>query len=372
MSRYDVVVVGGRVAGASTALLLARAGARVAVVERGDLTRDTVSTHALMRAGVLQLSRWGVLDRIVAAGTPAVRHTTFGYADGERVRVSIRDTHGVEALYAPRRTLLDRVLIDEAEAEGAAVHRRTDVVGLTRAVDGRVTGVATRGPSGEGVLTADLVVGADGIRSTVAREVGATTLRQGRTRSAVLYRYVRGLDVTGYEWFYGDRAAAGLIPTDDEAVCVFVSTTPGRMRGHRRAGREQAFTSLLEAAGPGLGDVVRAALRTGAGCGDGEARPATYGGPRDRAGPSSATPATTRTRSVRTGSPTPSATRTCSPTRSCGGGRRSGGAARHGGVPGDARPALAGPVVGDRGSGRLRLGRGPGTHSDAGRERLHE
>ena len=259
MSRYDVVVVGGRVAGASTALLLARAGARVAVVERGDLTRDTVSTHALMRAGVLQLSRWGVLDRIVAAGTPAVRHTTFGYADGERVRVSIRDTHGVEALYAPRRTLLDRVLIDEAEAEGAAVHRRTDVVGLTRAVDGRVTGVATRGPSGESVLTADLVVGADGFRSTVARAVCATTLRQGRTRSAVLYRYVRGLDATGYEWFYGDRAAAGLIPTDDEAVCVFVSTTPGRMRGHRRAGREQAFTSLLEAAGPGLGDVVRGA-----------------------------------------------------------------------------------------------------------------
>jgi 2-polyprenyl-6-methoxyphenol hydroxylase-like FAD-dependent oxidoreductase len=133
------------------------------------------------------------------------------------------------------------------------------VIGLTRAVDGRVTGVATRGRSGESVLTADLVVGADGFRSPVAREVCAPTLRQGRVRSAVLYRYVRGLDVTGYEWFYGDRAAAGLIPTDDEAVCVFVSTTPGRMRGHRRAGREQAFTSLLEAAGPGLGEAVRGA-----------------------------------------------------------------------------------------------------------------
>ena len=75
MSAYDVVVVGGRVAGASTALLLARAGARVAVVERGDLARDTVSTHALMRAGVLQLSRWGALPRLIAAGN-APRHRT--------------------------------------------------------------------------------------------------------------------------------------------------------------------------------------------------------------------------------------------------------------------------------------------------------
>jgi flavin-dependent dehydrogenase len=259
MSRYDVVVVGGRVAGASTALLLARAGARVAVVERGDVARDTVSTHALMRAGVLQLARWGVLDRIVAAGTPPVRHTTFGYPDGERVRVSIRATHGVEALYAPRRTLLDRVLIEEAEAAGAEVYRRTDVVGLTRSADGRVTGVATRGPGGDGELTAGLVVGADGLRSTVAREVGAATLRQGRSMSAVLYRYVRGLDVCGYEWFYGDRAAAGLIPTNDEAVCVFVSTTPALLRAHRGAGRERAYESLLEAAAPGLRDALRGA-----------------------------------------------------------------------------------------------------------------
>jgi flavin-dependent dehydrogenase len=256
MTAYDVVVVGGRVAGSSTALLLARAGARVALVERGDVARDTVSTHALMRAGVLQLSRWGALDRIVAAGTPAVRHTDFGYPDGERVRVSIRGTHGVEALYAPRRTLLDRVLLDLAEDAGVEVHRRTDVLSLIRAVDGRVAGVATRGPAGETPHTAGLVIGADGIRSTVAREVEAPTLRQGKAASAVLYRYVRGLDVTGYEWFYGAHAAAGLIPTNDDATCVFVSTTPSLMRLYRKAGREAAFAGLLEAASPGLSAAV--------------------------------------------------------------------------------------------------------------------
>ena len=77
---YDVVVVGARAAGAATAMLLARAGLRVLVVDRSRYGADTLSTHALMRGGVLQLHRWGLLDRIVAAGTPAVRRTTFTYA----------------------------------------------------------------------------------------------------------------------------------------------------------------------------------------------------------------------------------------------------------------------------------------------------
>ena len=96
---YDVVVVGGRVAGASTAMLLARAGARVALRRpRRPYGTDTLSTHGLMRAGVLQLSRWGLLDRVVAAGTPPIRRTVFHYADGEPVQVSIRPSAGVDAL----------------------------------------------------------------------------------------------------------------------------------------------------------------------------------------------------------------------------------------------------------------------------------
>jgi 2-polyprenyl-6-methoxyphenol hydroxylase-like FAD-dependent oxidoreductase len=136
------------------------------------------------------------------------------------------------------------------------LHRRTEVLGLDRAPDGRVTGVATRGPSGERHLDAGIVVGADGIRSTVARAVGAQTLRRGRAAGGVLYRYVRGLDVTGYEWFYGDRAAAGLIPTNDEATCVFVSATSARLRRERAAGTEQAFVTLLDASAPGLAAAV--------------------------------------------------------------------------------------------------------------------
>ena len=80
---HDVVVIGGRVAGAATAMLLARQGLRVLVLERGRYGDDTLSTHALLRVGVLQLHRWGLLRRIAEAGTPPLHRTTFSYPDEE-------------------------------------------------------------------------------------------------------------------------------------------------------------------------------------------------------------------------------------------------------------------------------------------------
>src|SRR3954468_7341885 len=106
---YDVVVTGGRAAGAATAMLLARRGLHTLLLERGTFGADTLSTHALMRGGVLQLTRWGLLDQIVAAGTPPIRRTTFRYG-GDPAVISIKPAHGVDALYAPRRTVLDPLL----------------------------------------------------------------------------------------------------------------------------------------------------------------------------------------------------------------------------------------------------------------------
>jgi flavin-dependent dehydrogenase len=251
MSDYDAVVVGGRVAGASTALLLARAGARVAVLERGERGSDTLSTHGLMRAGVLQLSRWSLLDRVVAAGTPAIRRTVFRYPDGERATVSIRPSPGVDALYAPRRTVLDRILLDAAEEAGAHVLPRTTVTSVLQGADGRTRGVEAQGSRGHRIrLEAPMTVGADGLRSIVAQQVGAPVLQRGHRASSVLYRYVQDLQVEGFEWLYGDGAAAGLIPTNDGATCVFVGTTPARMKELRRSGSEHAFTALLAMAAP--------------------------------------------------------------------------------------------------------------------------
>jgi flavin-dependent dehydrogenase len=264
MNGYDVVVVGGRVAGASTALLLARAGARVALVDRSRAGSDTVSTHALMRAGVLQLSRWGMLDRVLALGTPAIANTLFHYADGRSVRVSIRPSAGVDALYAPRRYLLDRLLIDAAEEAGVEVLRETTLTGLHRDENGRVRGVRAASRSERPIeLLASTTVGADGIRSIVADQVQAPVLRHGRHCSAVLYRYIAEPTADGYEWAYGSGAAAGLIPTNGGQTCVFVSTTPERMRELRRTGSEHAFSTLLARAAPTLLDRVLGASQAG-------------------------------------------------------------------------------------------------------------
>jgi 2-polyprenyl-6-methoxyphenol hydroxylase-like FAD-dependent oxidoreductase len=250
MSSYDVAVVGGRIAGASTALLLARAGVRVVLLDHGRRGSDTVSTHGLMRGGVLQLSRWGILPEVVAADTPPIRNVIFHYADGDKVEVTIRSSSGVDALYAPRRHLLDRLLVDAAAATGVDVLHQAAVTELIRDGADRVAGVRARTPgSAELRFPASLTIGADGIRSTVAAEAHAPMIWQGSASSAFLYRYFTGLPARGYEWAYGEHAAAGLIPTND-ATCAFVAATPARMRSLRRTGAEQAFASLLASAAP--------------------------------------------------------------------------------------------------------------------------
>jgi flavin-dependent dehydrogenase len=252
MTERDAVVVGGRVAGAATALLLARAGLDVVLVERAAAGSDTVSTHAFMRTGVLQLSRWGLLGAIQRAGTPAVRRTVFHHAGLEPVRVTLRPRGGVDALYAPRRTVLDAILLDAACAAGAEVVRGS-VTELVRDAGGRASGVRVVEPGRPArTLRARLTIGADGIASVVARQAGAQVLEQGRHASAILYRYYEGLPTDGYEWVYAPGTGAGLIPTNAGQTCAFVATTPRTMRDLRRHGTEGAFARLVHRAGGSL------------------------------------------------------------------------------------------------------------------------
>jgi 2-polyprenyl-6-methoxyphenol hydroxylase-like FAD-dependent oxidoreductase len=244
---WDVIIVGARVAGASAALLLARAGLRVLCIDRARYGSDTLSTHALMRAGTLQLRRWGLLDTIVAAGTPAVRRTVFHYGR-DAVSVSIRPAAGVDALYAPRRMLLDTVIADAAIEAGAVFRFGTAVTGLLRDTHGGVTGVVTR--ARDGSVTAEaagLVIGADGRHSLVADAVGAPTEVSGRAATAFVYGYWAGLDVDGYEWFYVPGSSAGAIPTNDGLTCVFAGTeAAGAARLVDAGGTAQAFRRLAE------------------------------------------------------------------------------------------------------------------------------
>src|SRR6185436_14599391 len=138
--RYDAVVVGARCAGAATAMLLARSGLRVLLVDRDRRGADTLSTLALMRAGVLQLHRWGLLPAVQQRGVPAIRSTSFVYGD-EVITVPIKMRDGVDALFAPRRTVLDPLLADSAAESGADVHYGPRLKGLERGPDDRVIGV---------------------------------------------------------------------------------------------------------------------------------------------------------------------------------------------------------------------------------------
>ena len=171
--RYDVVIAGARVAGSATALLLARAGLRVLVVDPIARGRDTLSTHALMRGGVLQLARWGLLDAVRQSGAPVVSRTTFHYGD-ERIPVDIEPDGEVDGLYAPRRFVVDRILSEAAEQAGADFWYGCAVEGMHASPNGHVTHAVVRGANDERrEIRTDVLVGADGPHSKVARLVGA-------------------------------------------------------------------------------------------------------------------------------------------------------------------------------------------------------
>ncbi len=262
-SRYDVVVVGARVAGAATAMLLARAGLRVLAVESSAPGSDTLSTHALMRAGVMQLHRWGVLGRLLEAGTPAIRKTSFHYG-AETVEVDIQERDGVDALYAPRRTVLDATLAVAAREAGADVAHRTTVTNVLCDRSGRVCGVNITDAEGlSRRVEAGTIIGADGARSIVARAVDAETLRVGRRPAAFIYGYFRGLHLDGTHWRHGRQVVSGAIPTNDGMACVFVGMPPERYEAHRSVRFENLFTEVLCETDPDFAYAVVKAERCG-------------------------------------------------------------------------------------------------------------
>jgi len=182
---YDVIIVGARVAGAPTAMLLARRGLKVLVVDRATFPSDTLSTHQVQLPGVARLARWGVLDAVLAAGTPVTRDVRFDQGDTV-ITGRYPGYQGVEAMCSPRRTLLDRVLVDAARAAGAEVRENFAVEEIFG--DGQVTGIRGREKGAPAVTErARLVIGADGKHSLVAKAAGARAYRTRPPRSIAFY-----------------------------------------------------------------------------------------------------------------------------------------------------------------------------------------
>ncbi len=268
---YDVVVVGARAAGASTAMLLANRGLRVLAIDKQRYGSDTLSTHALMRGAIDSLDRWGVLGTVFATGTPVIEQTAFQYGD-EEVVLDVKATPTVPGLAAPRRTVLDPILVDAAQAAGAEIMHQTSLLGLTTEHFGdpgrgdRVTGVEIECPDGAVLsISADLVIGADGLRSKIARSVQAPVTHQGRHASAYAARYLDNLDVpmNSFRWLYRPGIGGGVIPTTDGTVCVFAAMTPERFKREARVDTEATFSAIISELDEDLGRAVAAATPNG-------------------------------------------------------------------------------------------------------------
>jgi len=200
----------------------------------------------------MQLSRWGLLDAVRAADTPKIESTTFHYGP-DSVTVPIKPRDGVDGLYAPRRTVLDPILLDAARSSGAEVVHGLSVAGIVQDAGGRVTGVEIRSAEHEVfTIEADLIVGADGLRSKVARLVGAPVVYAVPHATASIYGYWPDPEQNGYQWFYGRKAAVGVIPTNGRESCVFVSMSPSRFHAEREHGLLRLHHEIVREVSPAL------------------------------------------------------------------------------------------------------------------------
>jgi flavin-dependent dehydrogenase len=263
-SRHDVVVVGARAAGAATALLLARLGHDVVLLDRATFPADTISTHQIARPGVVQLHRWGLLQAVLDGGAPAIREVTF-CADGESVTRTVKPKAGVDLLVAPRRYIVDTLVAEAAVQAGARFRPGVSVTGVQLDDSGRATGVYARDADGDPIrIDARFVVAADGLRSTVARSVGAAVTEYRGDDAAVQYAYYTGLPWSGIEMVIADRALVGVFPTHDNQACIWVGTpTAVAWQARRRSSsRAEAFVSLIGNAAPEFGARLSSGRRT--------------------------------------------------------------------------------------------------------------
>lgn len=258
---YDAIVVGARCAGAPTALLLARAGYRVLLLDRSAYGSDTLSTHLIHQPGIAALARWGVLEQVRASGCPPLERTVYEIAD-IHIEGSARGVAGQRAKFAPRRHVLDALLVDAATGAGVEFRERCRVTGLLRDEAGRVVGV--EGRHGDAAFTerARLVIGADGMRSAVARMVAAPYSVQDRLLTCAYHMYWQDVPADGQdapvdvELYERPGGWVAAVPTNDEAVLVQAYFPQSRFEEVRTDAR-QAYMEQIRATAPALYERLR-------------------------------------------------------------------------------------------------------------------
>jgi 2-polyprenyl-6-methoxyphenol hydroxylase-like FAD-dependent oxidoreductase len=254
--QYDVIVVGARCAGSPTAMLLARAGYRVLVVDRATFPSDTISTHLLQPPAVAALRSWGLLERLEASGCPPIH--TYAFDFGPVTISGAPGTAETPVAYGPRRTILDKLLVDAAAEAGAEIREGFTVSDLV-IDDGRVAGIRGHSRNGPSITKrARVVVGADGWQSVVAKAVRPYQYHEKPRLQSSYYTYFSGLPTGGrFEVYIRPDRGFAAMPTHDDLTLVIAgwpiaefeaNKTDVEGNYHKTFGLVPAFADRIRAA----------------------------------------------------------------------------------------------------------------------------
>lgn len=264
---YDVIVVGAHCAGSPTAMLLGRLGYRVLLLDRATFPSDAPRCHFIQPPGVARLKLWGLLDAIRASNCPAIPFVRFDVGPFALVS-SPSSLPGDGGSYGPRRTVLDNILLDAAARAGVEVREGFAVQEVL--LDGdRVTGIRGRTLNGATVMEqAEIVVGADGMRSMVARTVQAPSYRSKPARTCVYFGYWSGVPLEGCEIYVREQRVFFAFPTNGNLICIAMEWPLQEFQAFR-ADLERNFLRTIALA-PGLAERVQVGRREGRFMGSGD------------------------------------------------------------------------------------------------------
>jgi 2-polyprenyl-6-methoxyphenol hydroxylase-like FAD-dependent oxidoreductase len=228
-------------------------------VDRATFPSDTVSTHLIHPRGAAALQRWGLLDRVIATGCPPIGTYEFDFGP-----FSISGSPGTPdspVAYAPRRTVLDQLLVEAAAESGAEIREGFTVNELVTE-DGAVVGVRGHGKDDRRTVTerARVVVGADGLHSSVARVVRPEQYREQPPLLCGYYTYWSGLPMDGrYEVHVRPHRGVGALPTNDDLTLVLAAWPFAEFEANKKD-LEGNYLQTLELV-PQFADRLRTATR---------------------------------------------------------------------------------------------------------------